>query len=149
MDCSGVAARDILSLFLCLLSATLHSCAVYILYIFIHAHIFSPFGFHSFVSSFFPAKAHSLLLPKSSFHLIAFCIFPIWFSFILYHSQYTCISLRVFHTVFYSTVNILPAFYLSIFTFWAVLFLLVLSVDLCLSTSSIFSVLLESVRQDA
>ena len=69
--------------------------------------------------------------------------------FILYHSQYTCISLLVFHTVFYSTVNILPAFYLSIFTFWSIVFLLVLSVDIFLSTGSIFSILLESVRQDA
>lgn len=56
--------------------------------------------------------------------------------FILSHCQYTSLSVLVFHTIFYSTVNILPVFYLSIFTFWAILFLLVFSLDLCLSTGS-------------
>lgn len=53
--------------------------------------------------------------------------------FILYHSLYTCISLLVFHTVFYSTVNILPAFYLSVFTFRQFFFYsFFLSICICL-----------------
>jgi hypothetical protein len=58
--------------------------------------------------------------------------------FVLYHSKYTCIALLVFHTVFYSTVNILPAFYLSIFTFWAVLFYL-FSLSICFCLQALFS----------
>jgi hypothetical protein len=122
--------------------------AVYILYIFILAHILSPFGFHSFVSSFFPAKAHSLILPKPAFHLIAFCIFPIWISF--YSLPFSVhMSLCWFSTQFSILLLTFYRFFICRYLpFGQFFFLLVFSLHLCLSTSSILSVLSGSVRQD-
>lgn len=122
MDCSGVAARDILSLFLSLLSATLHSWrCLYTIYL--HPRPYFISIWLSLVCFLiFPCQSPLPHSPETRLPSHRFLYFSNLNLFLFSTILSTHVSLLVFHTIFYSTVNILPVFYLSIFTFWAILF---------------------------
>jgi hypothetical protein len=143
MDCSGVAARDILSLFLCLLSATLHSWrCLYTIYLHPRSYFLSIWL--SLVCSLIFSCQSPLppsietRLPSHRF-LYFFNLKLFLLSTILSTHVYLCWFSTQFYVLLWTFYRHFVCRYLPLGQFF--FFLLVFSVDSCLSADSNFSLL--------